>query len=166
VPGGPGVRWDGGVETGSEVGLSYDPMLAKLIVWGASRTEAVDRMHRALLELTVDGIETSREFHLRVMEDDEFRRGAIEIQWLERRLDSLLNTPPSAAALEVAAIASALVARESARRRSSGGSVVRTPGSPRPFGSAALDWAEDPGQRETPISDWGALARREGLRER
>ena len=43
-------------------------------------------MHRALLELTIEGVETSRDFHLRVMEDAEFRAGAIEIQWLERRL--------------------------------------------------------------------------------
>ena len=83
---GPGVRWDGGIETGSEVGLHYDPMLAKLIVWAPTREQAIARMHRALLELTIVGVETSRDFHLRVMEDDEFRRGDIDIQWLERRL--------------------------------------------------------------------------------
>ena len=53
-------------------------------------TPAIERMHRALLELTIEGVETSRDFHLRVMEDDEFRAGAIEIQWLERRLESLI----------------------------------------------------------------------------
>ena len=84
---GPGVRWDGGIEVGSEVGLFYDPMLAKLIVYAPTRDAAVERMHRALLELTIEGVETSRDFHLRVMEDAEFRAGAIEIQWLERRLD-------------------------------------------------------------------------------
>ena len=91
VPSGPGVRWDSGIETGSEIGLHYDPMLAKLIVWAPDRERAVERMHRALLELTVHGIETSRDFHLRVMEDEEFRRGAIEIQWLERRLPVLVG---------------------------------------------------------------------------
>jgi acetyl-CoA carboxylase biotin carboxylase subunit len=110
VPTGPGVRWDSGIETGSEVGLFYDPMLAKLIVWGGTREQAVQRMHRALLELTIDGVETSREFHLRVMEDGEFRAGAIEIQWLERRLSSLLAVAPSRAAVEAAAIAAALIA--------------------------------------------------------
>jgi acetyl-CoA carboxylase biotin carboxylase subunit len=110
VPTGPGVRWDSGIETGSDVGLFYDPMLAKLIVWGGTREQAVQRMHRALLELTIDGVETSREFHLRVMEDDEFRAGAIEIQWLERRLRSLLAVAPSRAAIEAAAIAAALIA--------------------------------------------------------
>jgi acetyl-CoA carboxylase biotin carboxylase subunit len=110
VPGGPGVRWDAGVEAGSEVGLFYDPMLAKLIVWGATRAQAVERMHRALLELTVDGIETSREFHLRVMEDAEFRAGAIDIQWLERRLPSLLGAAATDAEVRAAAIAAALIA--------------------------------------------------------
>src|SRR5512132_22445 len=52
VPGGAGVRWDGGIEAGSEVGLFYDPMLAKLIVWAETRDAAIARMHRALLELT------------------------------------------------------------------------------------------------------------------
>jgi acetyl-CoA carboxylase biotin carboxylase subunit len=110
VPGGPGVRWDAGVESGSAVGLFYDPMLAKLIVWGANRAQAVERMHRALLELTIDGIESSREFHLRVMEDAEFRAGAIDIQWLERRLPSLLGVEPTESELHAAAIAAALVA--------------------------------------------------------
>src|SRR5512146_3251517 len=72
LPSGPGVRWDGGIEAGSEVSLFYDPMLAKRIVWAPSRELAIARMHRALLELTVDGIETSRDFPLRVMEDAEF----------------------------------------------------------------------------------------------
>ena len=74
LPSGPGVRWDGGIETGSEIGLYYDPMLAKLIVWAPTRLAAIDRMHRALLELTIAGVETSRDFHLRVMEDAEVSR--------------------------------------------------------------------------------------------
>jgi acetyl-CoA carboxylase biotin carboxylase subunit len=110
LPSGPGVRWDGGIEIGSEVGLHYDPMLAKLIVWAPDREQAVSRMHRALLELTVHGVETSRDFHLRVMEDDEFRRGAIEIQWLERRLPSLVRTIPPDDGVRAAAIAAALLA--------------------------------------------------------
>jgi len=110
VPSGPGVRWDGGIEIGSEIGLHYDPMLAKLIVWAPDRERAVERMHRALLELTVHGVETARDFHLRVMEDAEFRRGDIEIQWLERRLASLVGSPPPRDAVRIAAIAAALVA--------------------------------------------------------
>src|SRR5687768_12551819 len=80
LPSGPGVRWDGGIETGSEVGLFYDPMLAKLIVHARTRELAIARMHRALLELTIEGVETSRDFHLRVMEHPDFRSGDISIQ--------------------------------------------------------------------------------------
>ncbi|MEP7347177.1 MAG: acetyl-CoA carboxylase biotin carboxylase subunit, partial [Gemmatimonadaceae bacterium] len=110
VPAGPGVRWDGGIEAGSIVGLHYDPMLAKLIVWDATRDQAIARMHRALDELVVLGIETSREFHLRVMEDLEFRRGDIEIQWLERRLPDLLALRAPEEERIAAAVAAALLA--------------------------------------------------------
>ncbi len=117
VPGGPGVRWDGGVGAGSEIGLHYDPLLGKLIVWAATRDAAIARMRRALLELTIVGVETSRDFHLRVMADPDFQRGAIDIQWLERRLPSLTandSTPDGEVAV---AIAAALLAeRERAGR--------------------------------------------------
>ena len=110
LPGGPGIRWDGGIGIGTRVELFYDPMLAKLIVWAPSRDEAIARMHRALLELTIEGVETSSDFHLRVMEDSEFQRGDIGIQWLERRLPSLLSvTPPESGEL-AAVIAAALLA--------------------------------------------------------
>ena len=148
VPSGPGVRWDGGVETGSEVGLYYDPMLAKLIVSAPTRDAAIERMHRALLELTIEGIESSRDFHLRVMEDDEFRRGAIEIQWLERRLPSLVGAPAPAEGARVAAIAAALIA---AADRGARAPAAGTPA------SAARG---DPGL----ASGWLDVARREGLR--
>jgi acetyl-CoA carboxylase biotin carboxylase subunit len=110
LPSGPGVRWDGGIEVRGEVGLFYDPMLAKLIVHAPTREAAVERMHRALLELTIEGVESSRDFHLRVMEDAEFRAGAIEIQWLERRLDSLLKAAPPASTTRTAAVIAALIA--------------------------------------------------------
>ncbi|MEO6525154.1 MAG: acetyl-CoA carboxylase biotin carboxylase subunit [Gemmatimonadaceae bacterium] len=118
VPAGPGVRWDGGIETGSEITLFYDPMLAKLIVWAPDRAQAIARMHRALLELTIEGVDTSRDFHLRVMEDAEFRAGAIEIQWLERRLADLTRTLPPRESVVRAAIAAVLLAeRDRGTRR-------------------------------------------------
>ena len=145
LPGGPGVRWDGGIGIGSEIGLHYDPMLAKLIVHAPTREAAIARMHRALLELTVEGVETSRDFHLRVMEDDEFRRGAIDIQWLERRLDSLTSVAPPAGGDVAAAIAAALLAEEERTRRS-------VP-------------AATPGASDGAVDAWRAAALREGLRE-
>jgi acetyl-CoA carboxylase biotin carboxylase subunit len=129
LPAGPGVRWDGGIEIGSEITLHYDPMLAKLIVWAPTRELAIERMHRALSELVIDGVETSRDFHLRVMEDDDFQRGAIEIQWLERRLPSLLEVLPSDETRRIAAIAAALLVdrdRSVPRLAESGSTVAST----------------------------------------
>ncbi len=166
LPGGPGVRWDGGIETGTTVGLHYDPMLAKLIVWGENRSQAIARMHRALLELLVDGVETSRDFHLRVMEDDEFRRGEIDIAWLERRLDSLVTGKPPEDVVRAAAIAAALLAERDRHVRKAG------------VGQATGDSAPARGSRDRLLSDttevpqalngagaaWKRAARLDGLR--
>jgi acetyl-CoA carboxylase biotin carboxylase subunit len=156
VPGGPGVRWDGGIETGSEIGLFYDPLLAKLIVWAPTRDAAIARMHRALLELTIDGIDSSRDFHLRVMEDEEFRRGAIEIQWLERRLPSLIALAPLPASTRTAAIAAALLAAAERSGRVRGISAETDRTSP-----SAVQAATDGAQAS---EGWADAARREGLR--
>jgi acetyl-CoA carboxylase biotin carboxylase subunit len=90
VPGGPGVRWDGGVDAGNEVTLHYDPLIAKLIVWGETRGVALERMRRALQELVIVGIPSSQAFHLRVMDDPEFQRGDVDITYLERAGPRLL----------------------------------------------------------------------------
>jgi len=163
LPGGPGVRWDGGIELGSTVGLHYDPMLAKLIVWGVTREHAVARMHRALRELTIVGIETSREFHLRVMEDAEFQRGDIEIQWLERRLPDLVAPRAPRAGIRAAAIAAALLADRDRHTRRTGPSATNGAGVfAAQGGSAAPDASASPGAPSA--NPWVLAARREGLR--
>jgi acetyl-CoA carboxylase biotin carboxylase subunit len=105
LPGGPGVRWDGGIELGDEVTLFYDSLLAKLIVWAPDRGQAIDRMARALDELVVDGVDTNQGFHRRLMADAEFREGEIDIEFLERRPDLAAPalTGQQATALAVAA---------------------------------------------------------------
>ncbi|MBC8086224.1 MAG: acetyl-CoA carboxylase biotin carboxylase subunit [Phycisphaerae bacterium] len=150
LPTGPGVRWDGGIEQGSDVTLHYDPMLAKLIVHAPNRDLAISRMHRALLELTIDGVETSRGFHLRVMEHPEFQRGDISIQWLEQKLPELTGAKPAASALKVAAIAAALVA--DAER-----GAARTPS---PSAGAQVPVSAD----NAGNNRWREAALREGLR--
>ena len=125
APAGAGVRWDSGIGVGTEVGLHYDPMLAKLIVRADTRELAIARMRSALLELAIVGVETSREFHLRVMDDADFRRGAFDIQWLERRLASLVEARAPEAVVRVAAIAAALVADRDRGRRRNGSVGVR-----------------------------------------
>jgi acetyl-CoA carboxylase biotin carboxylase subunit len=116
VPGGPGVRWDGGIATGVEVGLSYDPMLAKLIVHAPTRIEAVERMKRALLELRIDGVDTSVPFHLRVMDEPDFRAGDLTIRYLDEH-EELLAEPASDESVRVAALAAALLEEEHRKTR-------------------------------------------------
>ena len=152
LPSGPGVRWDGGIEEGTEVGLFYDPMLAKLIVHAGTRDQAIARMHRALLELTVDGVETSRDFHLRVMEDDEFRRGDISIQWLEQRLPSLTAVKPPPDGVRAAAIAATLFAERDRGARTT------------PPSAASPAGAHSAGPVAGPVGGWARAARLEGLR--
>ena len=116
VPTGPGVRWDGGITPGFEVGLSYDPMLAKLIVHAPSRIEAIDRMKRALLELRVEGVDTAVPFHLRVMDEPDFRAGRIDIRYLDTH-DGLLAAEPDEALVRAAALAAALLEEERRNQR-------------------------------------------------
>jgi acetyl-CoA carboxylase, biotin carboxylase subunit len=111
IPGGPGVRWDGGIARGTEVGLHYDPLLGKLITYAPSRPEAIRRMARALRELVIDGVSTSVPFHLRVMEEPDFRAGTLTIRYLEEHpelLEGREAQPPGIAAAEAAAIVAAL----------------------------------------------------------
>ncbi len=110
VPGGPGVRGDGGIEEGNEVTLYYDPLIAKLIVWGETRGVALERMRRALRELAIVGIPTSQTFHLRVMDDPEFQRGDIDVTYLERAAARLLVGEPPAALTRPLAVVAALLA--------------------------------------------------------
>lgn len=115
APTGAGVRWDGGVDTGSEIGLHYDSLLGKLIVWGENRDRAIRRMRRALDEMVIVGIPTSQPFHRRVMDDPTFQSGVYDIGYLERHGEVLLATDPPAQDLELAAVAAAL-AEDEARR--------------------------------------------------
>jgi acetyl-CoA carboxylase biotin carboxylase subunit len=116
VPSGPGVRWDSGITPGFEVGLSYDPMLAKLIVHAPTRIAAIDRMKRALLELRIEGVDTAVPFHLRVMDEPDFRAGTIDIKYLDTHAD-LLTTEPDDELLRAAAVAAALLEEERRNQR-------------------------------------------------
>src|SRR6267154_2157232 len=112
VPGGPGVRWDGGIEEGNEVTLYYDPLIAKLIVWGETRGVALERMRRALRELAIVGIPSSQTFHLRVMDEPEFQRGDIDVTYLERAGARLLVSELPATLTRPLAVLAALLAEE------------------------------------------------------
>jgi acetyl-CoA carboxylase biotin carboxylase subunit len=76
-PGGPGVRVESHVYTGYRVPPHYDSMIIKIIAHGVDRTEAIRRMRRSLTECVVEGIATTIPFHLQVMDDPVFQRGAV-----------------------------------------------------------------------------------------
>jgi acetyl-CoA carboxylase biotin carboxylase subunit len=84
APGGLGVRVDSALYSGYSVPPHYDSLVAKLIVHGTSRAEAIARMRRALSEMVVDGIRTTLPLHQRIMDDAEFQSGEYTIHWLER----------------------------------------------------------------------------------
>ncbi|MBI5361885.1 MAG: acetyl-CoA carboxylase biotin carboxylase subunit [Planctomycetes bacterium] len=84
MPGGPWVRLDLGLYRNMEVGVNYDPMLAKLIVWGADRAQAIQRMRRAIMELNIGGVRTSAPAALAVLEDERFQKGDFDTHFLEK----------------------------------------------------------------------------------
>jgi acetyl-CoA carboxylase biotin carboxylase subunit len=142
VPGGPGVRWDGGVESGNAVTLFYDPLLGKLIVWAETREIAIRRMRRALRELVIVGLPTSQAFHLRVMDDPAFQRGELDIRYVERIGLAQLGSETRAELVRPLAVVAALLAEE---RRA----IVRPP----------------PAHAPDRVTAWELEGRREGLRE-
>lgn len=89
-PGGAGVRVDSAVYPGYTISPHYDSMIAKLIVWGATREEAIARMKRALSEFAIEGIKTTIPFHLKLLNHSKFIDGNFDIKFLE---DYDINAP-------------------------------------------------------------------------
>ena len=106
-PGGPGVRVDSGIEPDSVVSGAFDSLLAKLIVWGESRDEALARSRRALDEMVVDGMATALPFHRVVVRDPAFTSHpfTVHTRWMETEFDNQI--PPFSGAAEAAEEAAA-----------------------------------------------------------
>lgn len=83
VPGGPCVRWDGGVAAGDAVGLHYDPLLGKLVAHGRDRTVAVRQMKGALAELRVGGVSTCAPLLARILDEPDFLAGRLSTSYLD-----------------------------------------------------------------------------------
>jgi acetyl/propionyl-CoA carboxylase alpha subunit len=92
-PSGPFVRVDSGIEAGSEIGTEYDPLLAKVSVWGETREQARVRLQRALGEYSVLGIDTNLGFLTRLIADADFARGDYDTEFVERRSDLYRAAP-------------------------------------------------------------------------
>jgi acetyl-CoA/propionyl-CoA carboxylase biotin carboxyl carrier protein len=105
-PSGPGVRVDSGVESGSVIGQNFDSLLAKLIVTGADRPQAMERSRRALAEFTVEGLATVLPFHRAVVSDPAFAPEVgqtpftIHTRWIETEWDNTISPFDGAAEAE------------------------------------------------------------------
>lgn len=113
IPGGPGVRDDSGIYPGFEVTTQFDPLLAKLVVWGPDRQMAIQRCRRALAEYAIQGIPTTLYFHDRVMANERFVRGDFDTTFIDTEMVKVSADP---AKVKMAVIAAALHAYQSERK--------------------------------------------------
>ena len=117
LPTGPGIRVDTGVYPGFEITPFYDPMIAKLIVWGETRGQAILRMRRALEEYRIVGVHTNIPFHQTMMDSHRFMAGQYDTRFVEERCsmpelehDEEMHHP------EIAAVFATLAAHHAAQR--------------------------------------------------
>ena len=109
----PAVRWDSGVEAGSEVGVEFDPMLAKVIAHAPTRAEAAGRLALALERARIRGVTTNRDFLVATLRHEQFLRGETTTAFIEESGVPAARTP-GPDELRTAAIAAALAARAEA----------------------------------------------------
>jgi acetyl-CoA carboxylase biotin carboxylase subunit len=146
-PSGPGIRTDGGMYEGWTVPIEYDPLLAKLIGYGADREQAIARLTRALGEYFVGGIKTNIVLFRRILRDPDFRAARLDTGFLDRMLKRAEDEPMGAKTAEVAVIAAGIFAA----LRSTAAAV----------GERVAESAAQTGTRD---SKWKNASRREALR--
>ena len=143
TPSGPGIRDDIGVYEGWTVPIDYDPLISKLVAWGPTRLDAVDRMQRALREYRVEGIQTNLNFFMEVLNDSDFRNGQFDTGFIEKWMKNRVAPSPTSQLERDLAVLSAILA-EVERGKSS---------------------AEPTETDRAPVdSFWKTTGRREGLR--
>ncbi|MEM7348163.1 MAG: acetyl-CoA carboxylase biotin carboxylase subunit [Chloroflexota bacterium] len=114
TPTGPGVRVDSGIYFGIDVPPYYDSMMAKLIVLGETRAEAIMRMRRALEEFRITGVATTIPLHLQLMNSTRFQAGQIDTSFLEKVFN--MNQTPKPNNTQIAAIVATLAAHQRSQR--------------------------------------------------
>ena len=158
-PSGPGVRLDSAIYRGGEVSLHYDPLLAKVIVWGQNRAQAILRMRRALEEFRVVGVATNIPYHLAVLDSIDFQRGLFDTHFVSE-FTGLHTRPHNLEELErmmrvrrLAATAAVLAAyRQREEQQAQASASSTTP-------------AAAPDSMAAPASGWKTAARRAMLRD-
>jgi acetyl-CoA carboxylase biotin carboxylase subunit len=133
-PTGPGVRVESGIYEGFEISLFYDPMIAKLIVWGETRAEAILRMRRALNEYRIGGLKTSIPFHQQMMNSTQFMWGAFDTNFLQDRFSVTYTERPQ---MELSAAIAAVLVEHSGGQRAA---VIH-----RPADQAGSSWKRGSG---------------------
>lgn len=119
VPAGPGIRVDAGVESGSDIAVHYDPMLAKVIAHAPSRVEAAMALASALQRSTIHGSTTNRDLLVRLLRHPEFLSGDTDTGFLDRHDPATLGAPlPAADDVAEMALAAALAGHAERRAES------------------------------------------------
>jgi acetyl-CoA carboxylase biotin carboxylase subunit len=159
VPHGPGIRDDSGVEAGDDVPIFYDPLVSKLVAWGADRPQAIARLRRALQEYEVRGVRTTIDFFRWIVRESSFLEGRFHTEYLDELLQQRRGKPfverdPS---LEEVALVAAAIHASAARVKTNDGRAS-TAASLNQTGQATAELAGDGRGR------WKQQARVEGLR--
>jgi acetyl/propionyl-CoA carboxylase alpha subunit len=110
-----GLRVDSGVQSGSEISIHYDPLVAKIITHGRTRAEAIQRMQRSLGQTSAAGLTTNRSFLGRVLAHPAFEAAKIHTGFLEEHKVSLLPSPPTPELVEAALLAAVFAGYEARR---------------------------------------------------
>jgi acetyl-CoA carboxylase biotin carboxylase subunit len=116
MPTGPGVRVDTGVYPGFEITPYYDPMIAKMVVWGETRGQAILRMRRALEEYRIVGVRTNIPFHQSMMDSTRFLAGQYDTRFVEERFSMEDVVENKEAYNDIAAILATLVTHQQTQR--------------------------------------------------
>ena len=109
MPAGPGIRIDTALATGSTVVPDYDPLIAKLMVVDETREAAIDRLARALDEVTISGIQTTLPFHRFIVNDPGFRAGDLSVDWVDRHWAAIATDRRQAALVVASEVAAAVI---------------------------------------------------------
>jgi acetyl-CoA carboxylase, biotin carboxylase subunit len=138
-PSGPGVRNDAGVYAGAEVPIFYDPMISKLATWGATRSEAIDRMRRALGEFVIAGeLRTNLDFHRWMMVQPRFLEGDFDTNFISQEWHPEQNGVVHADKAQLAAIFLAAIAGNQSANHAAASSQQAS--GPSPSGMRPSSW--------------------------
>jgi 3-methylcrotonyl-CoA carboxylase alpha subunit len=151
-----GLRIDAGVERGSEIGIYYDPLLAKLIAHGADRDEAMRKLSYGLRQLVAQGVTTNREFLLRLLAHPDFQQGQATTSFIAENLETLLAAESDEVEL-ASACAVVLWLQQSWQQRDAWSKHLPPGYRNNPYRNPVLKLAVQSGARELSIA-WRARA--------